>query len=388
MLTISGKLMNRDVPIATIEDGRLVWTEDSLLPLYLKRTGNLEQWLADRAIDSHRVNSRLLKKALRLHSADDVQTTLSVNAATITDNYWFRPEGSQLTYADIRFHENYFDGLALRGDPDGFSQKPSRTPELTNIGSYEKCWRLKDGVWWMYKSGTQEEYFSELFIAQLGARLGFSMAEYEMDGDYIRTRDFTHGASVNFETADGIVGEDDDYSHCFSILYALSPALAEEYLKIIWMDTLCFNMDRHTKNFGVLRDVKSGEILGMAPNYDNNVALISRGYSKDVTRSRDGLIRFYQEFLEQSPAAASMLHRMELPKATSEIIRDCFQAVPVQTDETYLQQFLLNGQQRMEEILEAQSQMQDKLQKNFEQPFGHDVQAGRRENDGLPKNLG
>ena len=75
-------------------------------------------------------------------------------------------------------------------------------------------------------------------------------------------------------------GADDDYTHCFSTLYALSPALAEEYLKIVWMDTLCFNMDRHTKNFGVLRDVKSGEILGMAPNYDNNVALISRGTAK------------------------------------------------------------------------------------------------------------
>lgn len=366
MLAVSGQLMNRDVPIATIENGKLVWTEDSLLPLYLKRTGNLEQWLADRAIDSHRVNSRLLKKALRLHSADDVQTTLSVNAATITDNYWFRPQGSQLTYADIRFHENYFDGLALFGDPDGFSQKPSRTPELTNIGSYEKCWRLKDGVWWMYKSGTREEYFSELFIAQLGARLGFSMAEYEMDGDYIRTKDFTHGAAVNFETADGIVGEDDDYTHCFSTLYALSPTLAEEYLKIVWMDTLCFNMDRHTKNFGVLRDVESGEILGMAPNYDNNVALISRGYSKDVTRSRDGLIRFYQEFLEQSPAAASMLYRMELPKATPEIIQDCLRAVPIQADETYFQQFLLNGQQRMEEILEAQFQVQDELPEDME----------------------
>ena len=204
----------------------------------------------------------------------------------------------------------------------------------------------------MYKSGTQEEYFSELFIAQLGARLGFPMAEYEMDGDYIRTKDFTHGAAVNFETIDGIVGEDDDYNHCFSLLYTLSHTLAEEYLKIVWMDTLCFNMDRHTKNFGVLRDVQTGRILGMAPNYDNNVALISRGYSKDVTRSKDGLIRFYQEFLEQSPAAASMLHRMELPKVTREIIQDCFQAVPIQADETYLQQFLLNGQQKMIECLQ------------------------------------
>lgn len=58
-------------------------------------------------------------------------------------------------YEDIRFKENYFSELALRGDPDSFSNRPSRTPELTNIGSFEKCWKLIDGEWWMYKSGAE-----------------------------------------------------------------------------------------------------------------------------------------------------------------------------------------------------------------------------------------
>ena len=61
-----------------------------------------------------------------------------------------------------------------------------------------------------------------------------------------------------------------------------------------------------------------------------------------------------------------MLYRMELPKATPEIIQDCLRAVPIQADETYFQQFLLNGQQRMEEILEAQFQVQDELPEDME----------------------
>lgn len=84
--------------------------------------------------DSHRANSRLLKKALRLAERDDISTVLSVNAVTITDNYWYRPEGSALAWEDVRFKENLFDRLALCGDPDSFSQRPSRTPELTNTG--------------------------------------------------------------------------------------------------------------------------------------------------------------------------------------------------------------------------------------------------------------
>lgn len=292
MLKITGTLLSQDRPIAQIEDGVITSSDPDLLPLYLARTGDVEGWLASRAIDTHRVNSRLLKRALRLQQTDDASTALAANAATVTDTYWFRPQDAQLTYADIRFRENYFDQLALRGDPDGFSQRPSRTPELTNTGSFEKCWRLLDGSWWMYKSGKGEEYFSELFICRLGEALGLHMAHYEMDGGYIRSRDFTDGASVNFEPFSALVDDDEDYCRCFTVLYEMSPALARQYLMLLWMDTICYNMDRHTENFGFLRDVQSGAILSLAPNYDNNVALIARGYPASASRDGDGLIRF------------------------------------------------------------------------------------------------
>lgn len=68
-------------------------------------------------------NSRLLKKALRLVERDDISTVLAVNAVTITDNYWFQEERSPLTWEDVRFKENLFDNLALRGDP-WVSQRP------------------------------------------------------------------------------------------------------------------------------------------------------------------------------------------------------------------------------------------------------------------------
>lgn len=238
MINITGMLMLEDREIAAVKNGEIVSCDEQMLPLYIRRTGNIEKWLASRAIDEHRVNSRLLKKALRIKAADDVETVLSVNAATITDRYWFKPEGAELSYADVLFRENYFDNLALYGDPDGFSQKPSKTPELTNIGSFEKCWRLIDGEWWMYKSGNENEYFSELFICRLGESLGFPMAHYELDGSYIKSRNFTGETGCNFEPMAALT-EDDDYSNCFDIICEMSEEFAMQYLRIIWMDTVC-----------------------------------------------------------------------------------------------------------------------------------------------------
>lgn len=351
MTSITGTLMSEDTVIATVKNGEITESNDALLPLYLKRTRYMEGWLASRAIDTHRTNSRLLKKALRLRTADDAQVALAVNAATVTDRYWFKPEGSDAKYEDIRFKENYFDSLALRGDPNGFSHKPSRTPELTNTGSYEKCWRLIDGVWWMYKSGSSNEYFSELFICRLGEKLGLSMAHYEMDDGYIRSRNFTDGTELGFEPISSIMGENEEYSDCFDAIYAISPKLAEQYLLIVWMDTICYNMDRHTENFGFLRDVHTGEIVSMAPNYDNNIALISRGYLNTTDRSHDGLVGFFRSFLRDNPRAKELYQNMELPTITEEIIDECLDEIPIEADRDFIRAFILNGQSTVQETI-------------------------------------
>lgn len=351
MTSITGTLMSEDTVIATVKNGEITESNDALLPLYLKRTRYMEGWLASRAIDTHRTNSRLLKKALRLRTADDAQVALAVNAATVTDRYWFKPEGSDAKYEDIRFKENYFDSLALRGDPNGFSHKPSRTPELTNTGSYEKCWRLIDGVWWMYKSGSSNEYFSELFICRLGEKLGLCMAHYEMDDGYIRSRNFTDGTELGFEPISSIMGENEEYSDCFDAIYAISPKLAEQYLLIVWMDTICYNMDRHTENFGFLRDVHTGEFVSMAPNYDNNIALISRGYLNTTDRSHDGLVGFFRSFLRDNPRAKELYQNMELPTITEEIIDECLDEIPIEADRDFIRAFILNGQSTVQEAI-------------------------------------
>lgn len=351
MQNITGTLMSEDRPIAKVQNGKITDAVEELLPLYLKRTKNFEEWVSSRAIDAHRTNSRLLKKVLRLRTTDDVQTALAVNAATVTDRYWFNPDGSSAVYEDIRFKENYFDQLALRGDPDSFSRKPSRTPELTNTGSFEKCWKLINGKWWMYKNGNSEECFSELFICKLGEKLGLDMAHYELDGQYIRSKDFTDGASINFEPLRALVDDDDDYENCFNVLKKLSPDIAKHYLLLIWMDSICYNMDRHTENFGLLRDVHTGEILSLAPNYDNNIALIAKGYPTDVSRKSDGLIRFFSEFLMSSDDALEMYRQMDLPEITDKIIDECFDEIPIEVDREYIRSFILNGQARINDII-------------------------------------
>lgn len=346
-------LMCRDERIARIVDNRIEIDNPALLPLQLARTADFDGWLSMRAVDSHRTNSRLLKKALRLEKKDDISTALHFNAATITDAYWVKPPDSELTYEDVRFKTNQFDMLALCGDADAFNQHPSRTPELTNTGSFEKCWRLIDGTWWMYKSENALERFFELFAYQLAKKLHIPAAIYELDGPYVRSRDFTDSASFNFESAYGIIGEDADERSIYDKLMRLDERVAKAFVQMSFFDALLFNMDRHEQNYGVLRDVATGEILGMAPLFDHNIALISRGYPRNLTRANDRLIHDFAVLVKERDTG------FVLPRLTRDAVRSALALTQMQppadealaeSPEKFVVDFIMNGYRQIQKL--------------------------------------
>ncbi len=70
------EILSVDILVALWKESKLTVLNESLLPLYLYRNQNADQWLAARAIDSRRPNSRLLKKALRLAEKDEEEAEL------------------------------------------------------------------------------------------------------------------------------------------------------------------------------------------------------------------------------------------------------------------------------------------------------------------------
>ena len=72
------EILSGDTVVAVWQDNKLNIVNEALLPLYLRKIQNADMWLETRAIDSHRANSRLLKKALRLVEKDDISTVIHV----------------------------------------------------------------------------------------------------------------------------------------------------------------------------------------------------------------------------------------------------------------------------------------------------------------------
>lgn len=342
----TGYVMSSDKVVAEFNHGQLVKQNEKLVPLIIKRTHSLSEFLKLRVIDTSRNNARILKKVLGIHEDKEEYLSLCSYAASITDNYWFKPKRSKLKYQAISFNSDIYFDTSLRGIITIMNRNSSPSPDLTTGGSYEKGWKLVDGEWWLYKKGNNNEYISELFYAYLMEELGVPTAHYEMDENYIRTKNFAKG--YNYEPLASIMGEDEDYNHVLDKLLEINVNIAEQYLVLIYYDTILNNVDRHNQNCGLLRDQKTGQIISLAPNFDDNMCLISR--DDELNRAKnEGFLSYFLNFIKRNNKAKELYQSMDLPVIDEKILDRVIKKIPFDFDSDKVKEFILNRYQFIKE---------------------------------------
>lgn len=322
---LTGDVLSGNRVVATFENGQLINIDEKLCPLIIKRTKQLEPFLKCRVIDSGRTNSRLLKKALNITERDDALVSLCSYAVSISDNYWFKPKHSKLKYEDVCFNNDLFFNLSLKGIMAVYPNKICLTPELTTGGGYEKGWKNINGEWWLYKVGTKNEIFSELFYSHLFELLNLPTAHYEYDDGYIRTKNFA--TEYNFEPIVSVAGEDDNYEHVFNVLKDIDYKIAKDYLRLCFFDVVLNNIDRHNENCGLLRDKNTGEIVSLAPNYDDNLCLLARQTSLN-NDAKEGFLKHFSNTVNKNRIMKQALKECDIPLLTRGVIDKCLKDMP------------------------------------------------------------
>ena len=131
---------------------------------------------------------------------------------------------------------------------------------------------------------------------------------------------------------------DRDYIKSVEMLKMICLDAAQDYVKMLFLDTICANPDRHTFNFGLLRDADTGEVLGLAPNVDNNMALISRGYPKNIARKNDLLIKLFNELMQHDENL-----KKYIPALSEDLIKNVIKSVGMRVKTNEITKFIMNG---------------------------------------------
>lgn len=155
-------------------------------------------------------------------------------------------------------------------------QMSSTSPELTTDGSFRKCWKKEDGeIATKCKAFTNEE--------------------------------------VSFVPFRKLV----DRSITLEELLAFFDNLEcrEQFQRMLVLDAVTFNVDRHLGNIGILVDNVSQKSLGIAPNFDFNLSMLPYVTGEEFEQIGTKL-------LDYGPAIGSDFTRVGQKMLTSEIRKD------------------------------------------------------------------
>lgn len=203
---------------------------------------------------------------------------------SLSDQYWVRPEGSNIRWEDVNFFDNEF--VVLRAGKGWLDEVGLDSPDNTSEGELPKKWICENGKRLLVKGGSvlNQEPFNEVVATELHRRLlqPHEYVPYRLQGGVGGTvclcEDFVSSAEEYIPAyyVRQIARQPNhrsDYQHYLECCAALGVEDAEGALaKMIVCDDILGGFDRHWRNFGLVRNVETLECR-VAPLFDSGGSL-------------------------------------------------------------------------------------------------------------------
>lgn len=276
--------MDQELNVSNLD---ILCDDIKLFPENLKEVNSdtIKYFILNKLIPKNRANLECFLSAVNIE-LDDFKAILDYSKGlSLIDAYWItRDDG--LRYEDFNLFNNDISKELSLSIFNGTKAKVNNTvlsPEFTTNGAIPKCWIKKDDGYYLYKSSTGylgfantgNEPYSEYYACQLLKELGIPYIDYDLEmyqGEIVSVcKIFTSKdiAYVPIHLVANIDNIDKAYKWC------LEHNLEEAFGDVIIFDALIYNHDRHLGNFGIIKDNHTGDILGMAPIFDNGAGLLA-----------------------------------------------------------------------------------------------------------------
>lgn len=249
--------------------------------------GELNKWWTDRSIPASRSGVREALETLNLN--DTKILLVRCFGLSLSDQYWICPEGAELIWEKINFFDNSFSddmGDVLFGKPKKNENFDFSSPDNTSDGYLKKRWKIINGKRCLIKGGSnleRQQPFNEVIASKIMDRLNINHVSYNIiweDGepysvceDFV-TRDTELVSAWRIMQTQKKDNSTSVYQHFVNCCKSLGAADVVPALdRMLVLDYLISNEDRHLNNFGLLRNAETLEWIGFAPIYDSGSSL-------------------------------------------------------------------------------------------------------------------
>ena len=304
---------------------RIHWVTDQveLLPCILIREHcdprALMCWLNTRRPPRNREYASELYKQAGL-AEDDLNGFLTVTKGlSVEDAYWTPGIHDTTRFNDVNLFDHSMSSILSLVAYTGRSEYPSGTvsglsSEWSTGGTFPKAWRRVEGKLKLYKSYAFQEQvnsvYAEFYASQILDALGYSHVPYTLHkwkGKLAAVSDLFTSKEVAYAPYAEVHRETHPYAVLSAMLKAGEPLQVVEQARRMYIaDVLMQNLDRHTNNFGYLRENSTGRLVGFAPLFDHNLSLYTATLDKP-TKDTTGEDLLNRRSVKNFPMSARIL---------------------------------------------------------------------------------
>ncbi len=292
-------LMHREIEVAEIELDELshitniyeVYAQEHFPVGTLGKHGvdktMLAKWWAKRSIPASR--SGLRETLDLLHMSVPQELLAKCYGLSLSDQYWISPKDKPLMWKEINFFDHDFSedvGNLLFGYGEFSDSMSLISPDNTSDGQLIKKWKIADGKRVLIKGGSnpyQQEPLCEVIASGIAERLCIPHTKYtllwEHEKPFSVCQDFITSETelvsayhiMQSRKKPNDLSDYEFYLNCAEQLGVKN--IREQTEKMIVLDFLIGNEDRHFNNFGLIRNAVTLEWIGVAPIFDCGTSL-------------------------------------------------------------------------------------------------------------------
>ena len=290
-------LKHKEIPVLLFklnEDFELSETgqvfDKKRLPFGMKYDGNekaqykqMSDWIENRGLPRGRSDLVYIQKDMNVKNSKEL--SFGSYALNLTDQYWAHKSDVELSWKNLNFFDNNFEDF-IDFDINGvfnIKNKIPVTPNLTVDGSLRKKWIKNDGEKYLLKSSRYDESqepFNKVIASKIMEEFGIKHIEYGLTSSEknkiplsvckcMVDRD-TEFITAQFVKDTELKQDRNDYNRLIDICKKHGINNVKERLdEMIAIDYIIGNTDRHTGNFGIIREANTLDWIEMVPIFDN-----------------------------------------------------------------------------------------------------------------------
>lgn len=248
------------------------------IEIMMNNLDNFNHWCASRVLSLDRKYAKEILNSIGVSQAvtdkDRASIALSYHCVTLTDVYWIRKKGEDITFDSINLYDNPLNEaiveLSLKGRQMTVTNK-ELAPDLSTKGYFPKAWIRRDKGFKLLKDGGEDAVKRELLASKICQCFDIPQVRYNKsyyqdqivsESDIITSKNYSMVSKMAFDIY--------AVNHDLNTINVCNELDAITFYGMNILDYLIGNTDRHPENWGFLVDNQTNQYISLYPIMDFN----------------------------------------------------------------------------------------------------------------------